>query len=103
MRGSVTIGAVALSMMVARGALAQDLSPHCHGSCKWDLIIRYPSNGSQDLYPAADSREECERIIERLRAAHPDPAADEMTCVDSSRPDTWPHDLSSGTQPSKQP
>jgi hypothetical protein len=103
MRRCVTIGAVALSMMVARSALAQDLSPHCHGSCKWDLIIRYPSNGSQDLYPAADSRDECERIIERVRAAHPDPAADEMTCVDSSRPDTWPHDLSSRTQPSKQP
>jgi hypothetical protein len=101
MRRRVTIGAVALGMMVARGALGQDLSPHCHGSCKWDLIVSFTSSGSQDLYPAADSRDECERIIERVRAAHPDPAADEMTCVDSSRLDTWPHYLSSGAQPSK--
>jgi hypothetical protein len=96
MRRCVIAGAVALGMTVAEGALAQEPLaqepwPHCHSSCKWDLIIRYPADASQDLYPGGDSREECERMIEQVRAVHADSSAEEMTCVDTSRPDTWPH------------
>jgi hypothetical protein len=92
-------------MTVAQDAAAQDtVIQNCRGSCRWDLIVRDPSLATLDLYPAGDSREDCERTIEQFRATHLDrAAAQEMECVDSSRPDTWSHDLFPDTRPSNQP
>jgi hypothetical protein len=91
MRWGLMIGAVALAMLATRSATAQNVQ-NCHGHCRWSLIVRDASAGTQDLYPASDTREDCERIIAQFRTAHPERAADEMECVDDSRPDTWSHD-----------
>ena len=100
MRRSAIICTIALGVMAAQDAAADDVViQNCHGLCLWSLIVSSPSLRTQDLYPAADSREDCERIIEQFRTAHPD-GTDEMECLDNSRPDTWPHPHFPSARPS---
>jgi hypothetical protein len=57
----------------------------------WFAIVISTTLATTDLYPAGNSREECERMIEKARAADPQPPRPDIKiiCVESSQVENW--------------
>jgi hypothetical protein len=95
MRNRVSVGAIALCMMFAQGAAAQECD-----RCAWSVIVR--SATTTDLYPAGNSREACEQLAAQGRVAEPAGSDVEIECVDSTAVNAWVHDhILYGPPPSK--
>jgi hypothetical protein len=80
---SLTISAVLLCTILTQNVAAED----CAVPCAWSAVVSSPT--TTDLYPAGNTKEECERFVAQARPAQPAGSDITIACVDQSSVNGW--------------
>ena len=106
MRSGVSIGTVALWVLLAPSVMAQNPTTQNPDGREWLIVVRF-ADGSTELYPGGqlyartDSREDCEQFLEQVRAAQPAAPNAIAECVESSKLDAWFNEHAPNPSPQK--